>query len=215
MKKIIFVSIFILLCIYFLGAVLSFLGFVSQTVYFNWAGILSGIVTVIGLSSLAKDNFDEEVVKKELEALQKLQKATEELKAIEEVRSEREKTITDLEERQKMMEVLVRKASLSLLLREQAKFYRERLINFIQENKDIQDSIEKLIELNDKQAALNDEIEKDPNVDILKEVIQQTRENPDFDLMKIQKIRNPIVRAFAKLVWGYFNLFKVNFKILK
>ncbi len=73
------------------------------------------------------------------------------------------------------MEILVRKASLSLFLEEQRSLYEKRILDQVEGNRELKDSLAKVTDIDEKMEALGEEIKSDPNVDLLEEVIQSSQ----------------------------------------
>jgi len=110
------------LCIlYFLvGAVLMWTKVLDQQTYLSGAGIVGAIASVLGLLSFLRPALSRSDIENiETESLQKLGEVSAEIRKLEEARTRTAHQITDLETQKRQMELLVRKASMSLFLKEQ------------------------------------------------------------------------------------------------
>jgi hypothetical protein len=76
------------------------------------------------------------------------------------------------------MEFLVQKASLSLFLQEQKRLYEKRIQEELDKNKDLTSHLSELSSIEKKLVALDEEIQKDPNVELLQKVIWSARRTP-------------------------------------
>ena len=175
-------AIIILLCIgYFIGGyAISQFGFITEEQYLKYAGIVGGLASVAGLFSfikpaLTKDDLDS----LELSSLKSLAETTEQVKALEQKRLEAKSEIGDLKIRKKEMELLVKKASMSLFLKEQYAQHEQKVKNRINTDDVLKESLSQITEIKNKINALEEEIEADPNVEELREVIKSANMRQD------------------------------------
>ena len=178
-------AIIILLCIgYFIGGwVAVYYSWILESTYFSYASIVGGLASVVALFSftrpaLTKTDFQEI----ELDSLKSITETTEQLKELEQERAKTKEELGDLELQKKEMELLVKKASLALFLKEQYAHYEKRILEEVKSNSELSQSIAEAQEVSAKLAALQEEIETDPNVLQLKEIMAaaSTRQ-PTFD----------------------------------
>ena len=168
-------AIVILLCIvYFIGgyAAVQF-GFIAQERSLSYAGLVGGIASVAGLFSFMKPALtNDDLHELESGSLKSLAETTEQLKALESQRSQTKSDIGDLKVQKKEMELLVKKASTSLFLKEQYSQHVQKVLSRVKGDEMLSDSLSELTEIKDKLAALEEEIESDPNVEMLRDVIK-------------------------------------------
>jgi len=106
----------------------------------------------------------------------------EQLKTLEVARVRTEGQLVDLAEKKKEMELLVKKASLALFLKEQYSHHEWQVLEEIARSSQLRESLERVSEVAKKLAALNEEIETHPNVRQLKEIIAAaSRRQPTLD----------------------------------
>lgn len=77
------------------------------------------------------------------------------------------------------MEFLVRKASLSIFLQDQLKKQTERIGDLVKGSKELQGLVVEYTDTLKKLNALNEEIEEDPNVKVLREIIFMAKAKKD------------------------------------
>ena len=194
--RVFFATVIVLAILYFLGgwgAVL--LGLIPEDAYFQYAGIVGGLASVVGLLSLARPPLTTtDLQDLEVGSLESITELSKELQSLEVTRASTQEEIKALELQKKEMALLVRKASLTIFLTEQYSSYERRIIEAINDNPDLQDQLERAREVSEKLTALNEDIEKDPRVEQLREIIAAAqRQRPVFDEILVEL--PPLVRA--------------------
>jgi len=178
-------TIIILLCIaYFLGGWIAVhFGVVSRDDYFAYAGIVGGLASAAGLFALTRPALTQSDVQAiEIDTLKSMTETAEQLKILQTARSKTAEELDGLELKKKEMELLVKKASLALFLKEQYSHYERQVLDEISKNNDLQESLDKASEMSTKLAALNEEIDTHPNVRQLREIIvSASRRQPTLD----------------------------------
>ena len=178
-------AIIIVLCIlYFLGGWVGvYADWITKESYFAYAGILGGLASVAGLFALTRPALtrtDVEAI--EIDTLKSMVETAEQLKTLESKRAKTREELDDLAVKKKEMELLVKKASLALFLKEQYTHHERQITEEIARNSSLRESLEKAIESAQKLEALNEEIESNPNVKQLKEIIASaSRRQPTLD----------------------------------
>lgn len=174
-------AIVILLCIiYFLGGWIAVhFRLLPKDDYFAYAGIVGSLASVAGLFALTRPALSKSDVQAvELEALKSMTETASQLQNLEVARSKTEEEIGGLELKKREMELLVKKASLALFLKEQYAHHERQILDEIDRNSSLQESLSKARETSEKLAALNEEIELSPNVALLKEIIASASRMP-------------------------------------
>lgn len=170
-----FLTFIVFLCVVLLGAGYFAVhkGWIDNTTYGLAATVIGGLASIIGLLSLARpsisqgdlEDLETTAVTRTLEARQKFIEA-------ERKKSATEQELARLNLMKEEMELFVRKASLVLFLRERLQRRQERISEVVSENKELRE----LLEVYEAEVArlreLNEEIETDPNVDLLREVVR-------------------------------------------
>ena len=176
------IAIIILLCVaYFIGgyAAVHF-GFITQDQYLTYAGIVGGLASVAGLFSFIKPALTKDDLQSlELDSLKSLAETTEQVKTLEEKRLQAKSEIGDLEVRKKEMELLVKKASMSLFLKEQYSQHEQKILSHVKSSESLNESLAQISDIKSKLDALEEEIDADPNVDTLREVIKSANRKQD------------------------------------
>jgi hypothetical protein len=175
-------AIIILLCIaYFIGGYIAVqCNLITQDQYLAYAGLIGGLASVSGLFSFLKPALTKNDLQElELDSLISLTKKTEQLKNIETQRSQAKSDLSGLEVKKKEMELLVKKASISLFLKEQHSQYEHKILSLIKDNEILSESLLEIKVITEKLNALEEEIESDPNVETLREVINSANSRRD------------------------------------
>lgn len=176
------IAIIILLCVtYFIGgyAAVHF-GLITQDQYLTYAGIVGGLASVAGLFTFIKPALTKDDLQSlELDSLKSLAETTEQVKELEEKRLQAKSEIGDLEVRKKEMELLVKKASMSLFLKEQYSQHEQKILSHVKSSESLKESLAQIEDIKIKLDALEEEIDSDPNVDTLREVIKSANRKQD------------------------------------
>lgn len=178
-------AIIIVLCIlYFLGGWVGvYADWITKDSYFAYAGVVGGLASVAGLFALTRPAItrtDVEAI--EIETLKSMAETTEQLKTLESKRAKTREELDDLAVKKKEMELLVKKASLAIFLKEQYAHHERQVLDEIAKNSRLRENLERAMESAQKLDALNEEIESNPNVKQLKEIISSaSRRQPTLD----------------------------------
>ena len=136
MKKTLIAFIFLCIFYFIAGYIATRSGHLKQENYILFASIAGGVASVIGLLSLARPSISKtDIDALELESLKKVSEITEEIEVAKQRRSATEEEIERLATQKEEMEFLVRKASLSLFLKEQVRQHQEKIIGSIYNKK--------------------------------------------------------------------------------
>lgn len=206
-------AIVILLCItYFIGGYIAVrFGLITQEQYLTYAGLVGGAASVAGLFSFLKPALTKSDLQKlELDSLKSLAETTEQLKAIETKRSQAKTELGDLEVRKKEMELLVKKASISLFLKEQYSQHEQKILSQIKGNETLSENIAELKEIEGKLHALEEEIESDSNVATLREVIDSANRRRDV----LDEAINESIKAMPSIIRPFLIIFRALAKAL-
>lgn len=164
---------FVLCMLFFLGGWISLYSeWITKDFYFSYAGIVGGLASVTGLFALTRPTItrtDFEAI--EIDTLKSLAETTKQLKTLESKRAKTREEIDDLAVKKTEMELLVKNASLALFLKEQHAHHERQVLDEISKNSTLRQHLEGAIDSAQKIDALNEEIESNPNVTQLKEII--------------------------------------------
>lgn len=161
---------------YILGGIALWAGWLASDKYSLFAGIVGGIASVISLVSLARPSLNsEDLDTLEMQSLKRILETSEEIKKLEVARNATQQQIGSLEQQKRQMEFLVQKASLSLFLQEQHRLYEKRIQEEIGRNKELGASLAEIATIDQKIRVLNEEINADPNVDLLLRIIEAAK----------------------------------------
>lgn len=174
-------AVVILLCVtYFLGGWLAvYLGWLPKDIYFAYAGLVGGLASVTGLFTLTRPSITQTDVQAiEMEALKSMAVTATQLQALEVERSRTKQEIGGLEVKRQEMELLVKKASLALFLKEQHDYHEKQVLEELERNNPLREHLRKAEDASQKLHVLNEEIESHPNVAQLKQIIASARRQP-------------------------------------
>jgi hypothetical protein len=151
-------------------------GWLTTDQYVLLVGVAGSVASVVGLLSLTRPALKrEDITYLELETLKQLGEKAEELKKLDIAKAETELKIGSLETQKRQMEFLVQKASLSLFLQEQRKLYERRIKDEVSANRVLLANLDELTSIEQKLKALEEEISKDPNIELLQRIIETAR----------------------------------------
>jgi hypothetical protein len=193
-------SVLIISCIlyFIIGGILALFGWVCVENYAIAGGVVGGIASVLSLISLARPALSQgDLDTIESQSLRALADTSEKIKELEAARAATAQEIDTLELQKKEMQLLVQKASLSLFLREQRRLYEKRIQEEVAANRDLEGHLHELISIDQKLNALNEEIETDPNVDLVKEIIASAK-RPADEIEDLFKEYPPLTRAILR-----------------
>lgn len=193
---------FVLLCIlYFIGGYAAMkYGWLEQGTYILFAGIAGGLASVIGLLSLARPALTStDIQELEIDSLKRITSAADELEKFKNERNATQEELARLALQKKEMEFLVKKASLSLFLKDQLATVMKRILDIVSQHKDLPDLIQEYDRISEKLLALQEEIEKDKNVDILREIQNSAIESKRTSRTESSSFLVDVIRAYLRL----------------
>ncbi len=208
MRLIILILLPICILYFIVGAFLVWvLGVLDQQTYLQGAGIAGTLASVLGLLSFIRPVLTQSDIDNiEVSSLQKLGEVSADIKRLEEARSNTASQIIDLETQKKEMELLVRKASMSLFLKEQQKNYMKNILDLLSKEPKLMESIHELEVVEKKLTVLEEEIERDANVDSLRRIIHEARTTRSRLDTAIDDAP-PATRIFLLIIKTYVDLF--------
>lgn len=170
-------------------AKIGFLGFKMEK-YLEFGTIFGGIASVVGLLSFVIPKFTSSDLREfELDVLKKIVTVSDDLK-------QKEEKLEKLKE----MEFLVEKASMSLFTRDQLERRYERISEIISENRELSKLMDDIRPLENRLKTLNEEIEKNENAELLKEIMNKVKPKDPLDALR----GNPILQVLRFLEKAIF-----------
>ena len=208
MKKILLVLIILCILYFILGFIavkLDWFKWLTQDIYSFGATIVGGLASVFCLIAFIQPRLTtSDIQTLEVKFLKNVAETAEELSERQKELSTKEKEIMNLEIKKQEMEFLVKKASLSLFLQDQIERNEKRVLDFIDENKEISELLVEIKSLKEKMSALKEEIKSSENVDLLMEVIESARETKKERNLKVE-----FVTPFGSLFTAIDDLAKI------
>ena len=212
MRKIMLILLPLCILYFPVGAILIWIKVIEQQTYLSGAGIVGGIASVLGLGSFLRPALTRsDILNIEAESLKALGEMSSKIKKLEKTRSQTATQINDIETQKREMELLVRKASLSLFLKEQYDHQKKSILDHLKKEQKLQTALSELSAVDRKLAALDEEIEKDENVELLRKIINDARINPS-PLDTAIKNAPPFTRFFLQIVKAYAQVFQRAFR---
>lgn len=209
MKTITLITLPLCVLYFIVGIILVWLKIFDHQEYLNGAGIVGAIASVLGLLSFARPALTRDDIKSiETESLAKLGEISSEIKNLETARAATASEINDLEIKKKEMELLVRKASMSLFLREQHKYHEKKILDHIKNEQLILDSLSELKSLNKKIKALDEEIQQDENVDMLLDVVGTSMKRDKESPLEEAISSSPVMNILYQVTKVYVDAFR-------
>jgi len=147
-------------------------GWIAEAPYLTLASIVGGIASLVGLLSLARPSITtSDLEGLELDALTRVSRIAQELENAKRAQAKTRTEIEQLELQRQQMEVLVRKAALLLFLREKVRQQEGRITEKLAQDNELARLVETLRADYQQLESLAEEVSRDPNADVLAEVI--------------------------------------------
>lgn len=183
MKKVLIWIVVLSIAYFIIGYLLVIVECFDKDSYLTLSAIIGGIASVSGLLALTTNRFEKDDVervgieyfKKVVESAEELKKKEVELISKEEALTAKEKEIKDLDIKKNEMEYLVRKASMSLFLKDQIERTDSRIIEISEENKELNRLIIQRRKIVKQLSEIEGEIEGNSNIELINDIIESTK----------------------------------------
>jgi hypothetical protein len=155
---------------------------VIKNKYFEFTAIVGTIISVVSIYSFVSsnkaiidiENTDNESLKKISKAITELEKQRKDIENASSVITQKQREINELEIQKKEIEVLIQKGSLLYFLKDQLKIKTDRIIQIIENNPELNKLISDKNDIENKLILLEEEVSKNPHVEILNSIISET-----------------------------------------
>ena len=172
MRKLFAVMIVFCLAYFFCGWLAVQLDWLPRDDYLLYAGMVGALASVIGLVSFIRPPMSRVDLRSlEIDSLQSMVTLIKDMGRLEREKTKAEGEIEDLDVRRKEMEILVRKASLSLFLKEQLSYHERQILEIMRGDLHLSRHLEDVKDIKQKLTTINEEIDSDPNVSLLQDII--------------------------------------------
>ena len=184
MKKLIVLIVIFSMLYFVVGLFAVLLGWFPKDTYLTFSGIIGGLASVCGLLSfgIARKISNEDFADVEAAYLKKISDTADRLKDTNDELLDKSRKINstqeelnNLENKKKEMEFLVKKASMSLFLQDQFERHQKRILELVENNGELKVLLEEVEPIKEKLRQLEQEIEENPNVVMLNEIIATTK----------------------------------------
>lgn len=209
-KSVAAITILIFVVYSVIGIVLVFFKKFDFEDFITWFGIWGGVVSVVSLLSFFQRSTTKDDLKElQLDTLREIADSSRKLESVEEARQAVEKNINTLEIQRQQMEVLIKKASLSLFLQEQHNLYNKKIVEAVNSDNELSGNLKKLLDIDSQLEALEEQISKDENVDLLKEIIREVKRKEDSGTRLTIDFGSPILNIAYKAIENAANMAKI------
>lgn len=180
LRRILFLIISLGVLYYVLGFIAVQMGWMVADTYNLYSTVVGGVVSFCGLIAFGLPKLTtKDVEELEIESLQRVTKVAEEINQKKSELDLKADEITKLDEQRREMEFLIRKASLSLFLQDQIERSEHRIIEIIEDDKELSRLLKELKTNQEKLSILDQEIKSSEQVELLQEIIRKAREDKD------------------------------------
>ena len=171
--KAVMIVLIVLCLLYFsIGFVGVNIGWFGQDRFLSIGQVVGSVASVLGLASLAQRSL----TNSEIESLDEdlLGRATSVLRRVKELESTKnsaEREINELEIRRAEMEILVRRASAHIFLKDRRQQLERAILRHVESSSDLREYLEEIAHVEKRIEEFELEIDGDPNVELLRQVI--------------------------------------------
>lgn len=183
MKRILIWIVVLAIAYFIFGYLAVMIKWLDKDIYLTLSAIIGGVASVSGLlafttNRIEKDDIEKvgiEYFKKVVESAEELKKKEEELLNKEKALTAKEKEIKELDIKKNELEYLVRKASMSLFLKDQLERTDSRIVEISEENKELNRLIIQRRTIVNQLSEIEGEIEGNSNVELINDIIESTK----------------------------------------
>ncbi|WP_089726322.1 hypothetical protein [Candidatus Thiosymbion oneisti] len=152
------------------------LSVLPRETYFSIAAIVGGLASIVGLVAFIRPPLSRADVKNiEWESIEEAAKAAKEVEELESRKVAAHSELDELTRTKEEMEILVKKASLALFLREEQKRIEEEIVPVVAKDKALVAALRQHREYRARIQELDKEIEAHPDAELLSEIVFRAR----------------------------------------
>lgn len=202
MKKILLIIVSLVVLFFIIGFIAVLLKWIDLQLYLLISTISGGVASVLGLLNLLRPALTpNDIQSLEVQALKKISEIAQEIEDAKTKSFQTKEEIAKLAEQKEEMQILVRKASLSLYLHDQILKHRDQILHIIKSNKDLALLLKGYEQISEKLIALDEEIRTDKNLKML------------IEIEKMARLWNEPIDPITEAVRAFFLSFKKKIKI--
>jgi hypothetical protein len=184
MRKIIKIIVLLALIYFAVGLIIAksnLVPYFTYQIYLELSTIVGSTASIFGLLALGIPALTTKDLKElELESLKEVVSLAEDMKKADDELLKRSSEIDQLEQKKKRMELLMRKACMSIHLNDKHKDNIERLIKIYKENKSIESRL----------CALDEEIEQSGDQQLIKEIMNMAESKMSHESERIESFNS-------------------------
>lgn len=174
MRRLCAVLVFLSMIYFIIGGAFVFFNIIQLASYLTGMAVIGFVMTIVCIYALTKPVFTQSDLEKlETSSLESITKTITELKLLQTNRNSTQEELVDLEKRRKVMELLVKKASMALFFREQLNYHERRILSEVQSNEILSNGLSEIKEIKVKLRTLDEEIALDPEVEFLRSILSE------------------------------------------
>lgn len=177
MRKISIIGFILALVIFIAGAILALLHiWINWDIYWKITGCVGGLASVIGILGFASSPLaDADIRKLQSNSLKELAETARQIENKEGELKQANDKVASLQLKSEELEVLVKKASLSLYYNDELQHLYQKLLSLIQKNQELKDIIVAIQQTEEDAKELNAEVEHNTDVQDIIEMINKAK----------------------------------------
>jgi hypothetical protein len=185
----------------------------EKTIYLSVSAFIGSFASVAGLLSFSmkriqKQDIEEigiEYFKQVVDAAEKLKQKERDLIDKEKILNDKENEISKLEIKKIEIEYLIKKASMSLFIKDQLNRIENRIVEITVENKELSTLLEQRTKISKQLIELGEEINSHENSELINEIIEMSKTSElDFEdnrpFIKNSSWFEKLIDAFVKIL---------------
>lgn len=179
MRKIAIAGFFLALVIFVAGAIMALLDFlIDWELYWKITGCVGGLASVVGILGLVSNPLaDADIRKLHSKSLKELAETAKQIESKEGELKQANDKVASLQLKSEELEVLVKKASLSLYYNDELQHNYQKLLSLVQKNQELKDVIVNIQQTEEDAKALNAEIEQNDDVKDIIDMINKAKKS--------------------------------------
>jgi len=183
MKRILIWIVVLSIAYFIIGYLFTLVDWFNKDSYLTFSAIIGGLASVSGLLAFTTNRIEKDDIEKVgIEYFKKVVDSAEELKLKEselisknEALTAKEKEIKELDIKKNELEYLIKKASMSLFLKDQLERTDNRITEIANENKELYRLITQRKTIIQQLKETDEEIKLNPNNDLINEIVESTK----------------------------------------
>lgn len=180
MRKFSIICFILAFLIYVAGAIMAWQEFlINWDAYWKIVGIVGGSASIFGMLGIALNPLkDADIRNFRTQTLIDLAQTAKEIEDKQDALKETNEQLTSLQIKKEELEVLVKNASLALFYKEELERLYQRLLKLLDKNREINETIVSIRQLEADASSLNAKIEQNEDIQDILNTIQKAKTRP-------------------------------------